>query len=591
MSISIENQQVLSDLSRSNLNMYWGGVIAETCVRLGVECAVMAPGSRNMPIVVGFATNKKIETIPVLDERSAAFFALGKAMESGKPVVLFCSSGTAGAHFYPAIIEASISRVPLIVLTADRPPEGRDVYDRQTIDQQKLYGNYPRWYAELPMPEASVERLEHLRQKIIFTFERSLQPIPGPVHLNVPFCENPLAPVLDESFQVFLKDLDEEHFFNSVNIFPASVASKNLGSLELNKHPKGIIILGPQQRLVGDVEQEAKAIGSLSTKLGWPVLVDAHSHFRNFEHDIPNLITRYDLILRSQKHAASLVPDYVLHVGGMPISKILRAWLKPLTAKVYVLDECFGDMDCLQRASQHIRATVEDLSNSLPVYNSPDARYISEWNKLQEKAEGSIDYEMSGCDEFFEGKVMWVLTQHLPKGSSLFITNSMPPRDMEFFGKVNTGGYRVFGNRGANGIDGIISSAMGVAHRSKKAFLVTGDLAFLHDTNGLLLNEILEGSLTIILLNNNGGRIFENLPIHAYDEVFEKYVATPQNVCFKKLCSSYGIDYFCPKNWSDFKNLLSTDETRGLRVIEVVCDGKTNPSLRKQIIKDSVERL
>lgn len=586
-------KQVLSGLSLANKNMFWGGVIAETLARLGVENAVMSPGSRSMPLVIGFSTNKHIKTIPVLDERSAAFFALGKAMESNRPVVLFCSSGTAAANFYPAIIEASISRVPLIVLTADRPLEGRDVYDRQTIDQVKMYSKYPRWDCELPMPEADEDKLAFLRQKMIQAFERSIQPIPGPVHINVPFDEQPLAPDVDEEFQLFLREFDQELFFKTVRVDEIQLGNHVSSDIcsRLSSIDKGIIILGPQQSPIEDVEQEAKEIGALSEKLGWPVFVDAHSHFRNFAHFIPHLVTRYDLILRNEKYATRLFPECVLHVGGVPISKVLRAWLKSLNTETFVLDPCFGNMDCLERRAVHLRSSLKMLSHAIEARTGGDSRYLRDWKDAESLASQLIDYEMSGCENFFEGKVSWMLTQYLPERASVFISNSMPPRDMEFFGKGNSLGLRVFGHRGANGIDGILSSAMGVAHGGEPTFLVTGDLALLYDSNGFLLKKEMTGCLTIILINNDGGRIFENLPIHAYDEVFERYVVTSQKINFEKLAAAHNVAYYKPESWGKFEHIIMQQHSDGVRIIEVVSDGRKDSIYRKELIRECAARL
>lgn len=343
-------------------NAVWATVLVETLVRAGVRRAVVSPGSRSTPLTLALARNPGMEAIPVLDERSAAFFALGMAKAASCPVVLVCTSGTAGANYFPAVIEAHESGVPLIVITADRPPEMRDCASGQTIDQQKLFGSFARYYHEFSLPEATESRLRYLRQAVLHACERALGPVKGPVHLNAPF-RDPLVAPADGSAAVNLS-IDWERFFRHVG--PLRVGAHVAAGPLFTPSAKGLIVVG-NETLDHDLPQ---SVAELARKLGWPVITDGLSALRNHGGRVPNLVSTADLILRNPAIAVSLRPETVVAIGGWPTSKILRTWLEEADPLIWMCSERLGDRDALHGRTRH-GASLRALVEAAPVVNEP----------------------------------------------------------------------------------------------------------------------------------------------------------------------------------------------------------------------------
>ncbi|WP_041918572.1 2-succinyl-5-enolpyruvyl-6-hydroxy-3-cyclohexene-1-carboxylic-acid synthase [Gloeocapsa sp. PCC 7428] len=574
-----------------NTNSVWGSILAETFGRLGLKTAVICPGSRSTPLAIAFAQTHGVEAIPILDERSAAFFALGIARQTGHPVVLVCTSGTAAANFYPAIIEARESRVPLIVLTADRPPELRDCHSGQTIDQVKLYGTYASWYAELALPSLEIEMLAYLRQTLIYAWERSRYPVAGVVHLNIPF-RDPLAPIPDTATEILRSQFNPQDFFNTIQL-PINASCYNGGHLrnalaphyplpiphpnEWKQGDRGIIIAGlaqPQQP-----REYCGAIAQLAKTLKFPVLAEALSPVRNYADLNPYLISTYDLIVRNPQLAQQLQPKIVIQIGELPTSKDLRQWLSVTQPQRWIVDPCDRNLDPLHGKTIHLRTTVEQLAQAIEP-KAPTA-YLQLWCDAEAKVRSECDRTMAEIDHLFEGKAAWLLSQVLPPKTPLFVANSMPVRDMEFFWKPSNSNIRPFFNRGANGIDGTLSTALGVAYRNQSSVLLTGDLALLHDTNGFLINNKFIGHLTIVLINNNGGGIFEMLPISKFEPPFEEFFATPQNIDFAQLCATYNVEHELIQSWEQLQQKLNPLPTTGIRVLELQTDRKADAKWRK----------
>ncbi|MBC2594595.1 2-succinyl-5-enolpyruvyl-6-hydroxy-3-cyclohexene-1-carboxylic-acid synthase [Ruficoccus amylovorans] len=566
----------MDKLCLANLNVFWGGLVAETLARLGLRHAVISPGSRSAPLTLGFATCADIEAIPVLDERSAGFFALGLVRRTGKPVALVCTSGTAAANYLPAVIEAQMSGLPLIVLTADRPPEMRDCASGQTIDQRKIYGSYAIWEHELALP--GVERLRYLRQTLRHAFRRALTPLPGPVHLNVPF-RDPLAPVPAE--HPFLpKGFDVEKFLAEVTPPQVSGTVASLDSLE--QHERGLIVAGCTR--VENPAAYAETVFGMARMLGWPVLADVLSPLRTHAPKHAPLVTNYHALVRDRHWSDKHRPDFVLQFGDLPTSKLLRSWLADTEAETLVIDGSYRNLDSLHTRATHLRLGDDVFTDELDMHVAPMSRYAEAWLKADGTCSERIQKELRGCETFFEGKIPWLLSRRLPEKTPVFIAASMPVRDAEMFWQPSERGYAVCANRGANGIDGTLSTALGLAHGGRSAVLLTGDLAFLHDSNGLLSAPRLRGSLTVILVNNGGGRIFENLAIAKFDPPFEEFFATPQRVDFEKLAAAHGVEYVKPKDWSELDRLVSKLPREGVRIIEVVTDSADDVPLRKALL-------
>ncbi len=600
-----------------NTNTVWASVLAETLYRLGLATAVVCPGSRSAPLAIALAAHPGIEAIPVLDERSASFFALGLARRSGRPAVLVCTSGTAGANFYPAVIEAHESQVPVLILTADRPPELRQCHAGQTIDQIKLYGSYPNWQAELATPNVAVDRLAYLRQTLVHAWERTQWPVAGPVHLNVPLRE-PLTPIVDPAIADQMQDFEPAVFFAGIHDpvaspvdpvapdrpgtpssrFALDPASANLTSLLTTvqhwwqcvraasaPENRGLIIVGLAQPY--DPQAYCQAIAALATRLQWPVLAEGLSPLRNFQALCPALITTYDWLLRDRQWRATVCPEIVLQIGELPTSKELRQWLTQVQPQRWIVDASDHNFDPLHGPTQHLRLSLETLSTLITTQIAPATAYAPtayclSWTEAEHRARTEIDATLAALSNPFEGKVAWLLAQTLPIGTPLFIANSTPVRDVEWFWPPGDRQIRPFFNRGANGIDGILSTALGIAHRHQPSVLLTGDLALLHDTNGLLLGKKLVGHLTIVLINNNGGGIFESLSIAQFDPPFTEFFATPQQINFAQFCATSGIEHIRITDWQQFQGWLNPLPTTGIRLLEVRSDRQADAHWRKQ---------
>ena len=559
-------------LTFNNLNLLWCYVLTETLKRLGLNCAVICPGSRSTPLTVAFVQQiPNIEAIPILDERSAAFFALGQAKATGKPVVLVCTSGTAGANFYPAVIEARESRVPLLILTTDRPAELRNCHSGQTIDQVKLYGNYPNWQGELTTPSLDVGMLDYLRQTVIHAWERCQFPNSGAVHLNIPF-RDPLPPIPDGTDFT----LDVEDFFGGIVSTPLPITNYQL---PITNYQKGIIIAGVAQPQAP--EEYCRAIAHLSQTLQWPVLAEGLSPVRNYADLNPYLISTYDIILRNQNLAQELTPEIVIQIGEMPTSKELRNWLITTKPQRLVIDNCDQNLDPLHGKTTHLRMSVTEIGK-LEIEELAESEYLKKWCATEKQVRKNIDDYLENVDELLESKVPWLISQILPAATPIFIANSMPVRDVEFFWKPNNLRIKPYFNRGANGIDGTLSTALGIAHHQQSSVLLTGDLSLLHDTNGFLISNKFIGHLTIILINNNGGGIFEMLPIAKFNPPFEEFFATPQNIDFSQLCATYNVQYQLIHSWEELKNNLKQLPKTGIRVLEVKTNRKKDVIWRKK---------
>lgn len=606
-----------------NTNLVWASIVVETLARLGLKTAVLCPGSRSTPLTVAFAQHPQIESIPILDERSAAFFALGRARQSHCPVVVVCTSGTAGANFYPAVIEAYESNIPLLIFTADRPPELRDCNAGQTIDQQKLYGSYANWYHEVALPSLDVSLLAYLRQTIVQAWQRASAVTAGAVHLNFPF-RDPLAPVAEEAAIALADHFPTEQFFAHLNSPSTDSLSQHFQFSSVDQAmlvdvldqwqicDRGLIIAGIAQP--AEPEPYCRAVAQLSKILNWPVLAEGLSPLRNRASLNPNLVSTYDLILRDAQQAAQIQPQQVIRIGEMPTSKTLRQWLTQVQPLQWVIDPRDRNLDPLHGRTIKLPISVEalmqqwgncsansagvDAELNLPAPLNPrktlvtsqtdaPATYLQQWLHFERQQRQRIDTTLAQTDEWLESKLIWQLAQVLPPHAPLFVANSMPVRDVEWFWPPCDRNIRPYFNRGANGIDGTLSTALGIAHRQQPSVLLTGDLAFLHDTNGLLIRPKFHGHLTIVVINNHGGGIFEMLPIAQFDPPFEEFFATPQSVQLEPLCAAYGVEYVALHTWDDVEQHLSQLPESGIRLLEFKCDRKVNQQWRRSIFSSN----
>ena len=520
-----------------------------------------------------------IEVIPVIDERSAAFFALGHARRTQTPVLLVCTSGSAGAHYLPALIEAHESGVPLIALTADRPPEMRDCAAGQTIDQHRLFGRFVSWYHEMAVPEPTLERLAYLRQTARQAWDRVAS---GPIHLNAPF-RDPLPPLADEGEATSIAPQISADWFAQPDMPVRSSSQFKLQQRVTTT--RGVIVAGPAQP--ADPAAYAAHVVSVARATGWPVLADVLSPVRQYADKDITIVTTYDLILRNPSRARDLTPRFVLALEAWPTSKVLRGWLEASQAEMLMISPREGSRDAMHGKTREIRAdvTAVAISGTSPA----DPGYLTAWGAAEADSRQKIDQWMSAqTGSIFEGKIAWGLGQRLPDRALLGVANSMPVRDLEYFWGPSRRGLSVAFSRGANGIDGTLSTALGSAHGADRpAFLLTGDLAFLHDTNGLMLAQELKGSLTVVLINNSGGGIFEHLPVTQFNPPFERYFATPQTVDFAALCAAHGVAHVAIEDYAKFELELANARTsKGLRVLEVRTDRRQDAATRKRLFRE-----
>jgi len=572
-----------SSMDFRNTNTLWCSVLVETLVQRGVRRAVISPGSRSAPLAIAFARHSQIEAIPVLDERSAAFFALGLAKQRGRPVALVCTSGTAAANFLPAIVEACETGVPLLVLTADRPPELRDCHSGQTIDQGKIYGGYVNHQHECAVPEATMPMFRYLRQTIAYAVERTVEPVAGPVHLNCPF-RDPLEPTAQALPQGIQPATFTDFFSTSDDFWPAAdvleIAQGGPIWPKTTGETRGVIIVGPSDPAVPHAF--AQDVGRISRALGWPVLADALSPVRMYAADAGHVVAHYDAILRSDTQAGFFQPKQVICIGGWPTSKVLRSWLQRADPETVIVTERADNPDALHLRTGFRRGGLAAWSASFTGKKRLPG-YAKQWLEADRQIGRALTTEFRKIKGLVEPQWVGVLAQELPAGTSCFIASSMPVRDAEYFWPAGNRRQRLQFNRGANGIDGTLSTALGAAHGGAPAVLVTGDLALLHDTNGFLSGPKFKGSLTIVLINNNGGGIFEHLPVAQFNPPFEDFFATPQHIDFRKFCATYGVAHVAVQSPAQLGRLVAKLPKRGVRVLELRTDRKRDAAFRKQL--------
>ncbi|HVU18944.1 MAG TPA: 2-succinyl-5-enolpyruvyl-6-hydroxy-3-cyclohexene-1-carboxylic-acid synthase [Candidatus Didemnitutus sp.] len=572
------------ELDFRNVNSLWASVLVETLVQLGVRRVVISPGSRSAPLTFAFARHPRIEAIPVLDERSAGFLALGLAKQRLRPVALVCTSGTAAANYLPAVVEAHESGVPLLIFTADRPPEMRDCHSGQAIDQLRLYGRYVRFFHEFAVPEANLAMLRYVRQTVVHAHAMSVRPSRGPVHCNCPF-RDPLPP-LSENPSLAIGPGSFKGFFSGIGDYQPSVGSVTLplhGPLWPKVAPgeRGVIVVGPNDPPVPDAF--GQNVGRISRALGWTVLADALSPARHHPQ-AGHVVAHYDAILRQEKLAQDLRPDRVICIGGWPTSKVLRTWLQAADPMVVLLSDGSDNQDALHLRTGQVSSSLSSWSAGFSGERAPGA-YGRRWLDAERRVKRTLSSALARTRGLVEPACVAEMARHLPAGTGVFAASSMPVRDLEYFWPANDRRFRIQFNRGANGIDGTLSTALGVAHGAHQpTVLLTGDLALLHDTNGFLTVPRFRGSLTIVLINNRGGGIFEHLPVAQFEPPFEEFFATPQDVDFATLCRAHGVPHVRVRSRTQLAGLLRRLPKKGLRVLEVNTDRKRDAAFRKDLL-------
>ena len=594
--------KIVSSMNRDSANptYVYASAFVDELQRVGVLNVVICPGSRSTPLAMAFAAHSAIRTWMHADERSAAFFGLGMAKHMCQPVALLCTSGTAAANFMPALVEAKLTHVPLLVLTADRPHELRDNGAPQSIDQNRLYGTYTKWFVELALPEATDAALHYIRT-IAARAAASTQAIPaGPVHLNFPFREpltpepipgQSLPPVAQRDLTAWQGRPDNSPY---IEVRETSISVPDLmtiGNLldTVRDVRRGLIIVGP-------IEDPAlvEPLVLLARYLGYPILADPLSQLRYGNHERSMALSSYDAFLRIDSFIESAQPEFILRFGAMPTSKPLLLYLKRYAScPLVVIDGNGGWEEPTQLASALIHANPAALCQSLlNVLEQSDKvsfsqAWVTMWQEAEKVTRQTLQNAIQDFSEFFEGRVFTELAGLLPGGTTLYVGNSMPLRDLDTFFWSSEQHIRVMGNRGANGIDGIISSALGAsaaAAQHEPTALVLGDLSFFHDLNGLLAARLHQLNLTIVLVNNDGGGIFSFLPQAAYPEHFEQLFGTPTGLDFRLAVEMYDGQFQKVASWEQFrKAVIRGLHTGGLHVIEVPTERASNVKMHRQL--------
>jgi 2-succinyl-5-enolpyruvyl-6-hydroxy-3-cyclohexene-1-carboxylate synthase len=544
--------------------------------RCGLRDACTSPGSRCTPIVLSLTRDRRIRCWSHIDERCAGFFALGAAKASGRPVAITCTSGTAAANLAPAVIEAFHARVPLVVLTGDRPPELRDVGAGQTIDQLKLYGDAVKWFFEVGVHEATPESLRWIRTLACRAYWTATSGRPGPVHLNFPLRE-PL--VLDGPLP---EDSTGRAGERPYVTFDAPTPSAPADG----RHPFGrIVIVAGQDR----DRVAAHRLASFAARAGVPLLADPLSGARHG----PAAIAHYDVLLRDREFTAAHDPQFVIRVGDLPTSKPLRTWLAGLQSAQIAIDPDDVWHDPAAVVGMRVRAPYRTLLDGLADGEviAAESAWLASWRAADDAAAEAIADVLG--DQLSEPLVARGLGEWLPAGTTLFVASSMPIRDVELFFPSNDPAPLVLSNRGANGIDGTVSSAFGAAAGGEgPVVLLIGDVALAHDIGGLLTARRLQLALTIVLLNNDGGGIFHFLPVAGEGDAFEEHVATPHGLDFSRAAALYGLDYERPGSVGELheavRRALAGATTT---IIEVTTDREQNVVLHRRVADAVADRL
>ncbi|EBF5169769.1 2-succinyl-5-enolpyruvyl-6-hydroxy-3-cyclohexene-1-carboxylic-acid synthase [Listeria monocytogenes] len=554
------HEQVLTD--------YLAAFIEEL-VQAGVKEAIISPGSRSTPLALMMAEHPILKIYVDVDERSAGFFALGLAKASKRPVVLLCTSGTAAANYFPAVVEANLSQIPLIVLTADRPHELRNVGAPQAMDQLHLYGSHVKDFTDMALPENSEEMLRYAKWHGSRAVDIAMKTPRGPVHLNFPLRE-PLVPILEPSpFTATGRKHHHVHIYYTHEVLDDSSIQKMVTECT---GKKGVFVVGSI-----DKKELEQPMVDLAKKLGWPILADPLSGLRSYGALDEVVIDQYDAFLKEAEILDNLTPEVVIRFGSMPVSKPLKNWLESLSdIRFYVVDPGAAWKDPIKAVTDMIhcdeRFLLDIMLQNMPD-DAKDVAWLSRWTSYNKIAREIVLAEMANTTTLEEGKIVAELRRLLPDKAGLFIGNSMPIRDVDtYFSQIDKK-IKMLANRGANGIDGVVSSALGASVVFQPMFLLIGDLSFYHDMNGLLMAKKYKMNLTIVIVNNDGGGIFSFLPQANEPKYFESLFGTSTELDFRFAAAFYDADYHEAKSVDELEEAIDkASYHKGLDIIEV----KTN---------------
>jgi 2-succinyl-5-enolpyruvyl-6-hydroxy-3-cyclohexene-1-carboxylate synthase len=577
----------------SNPNSYWASLFVEELAQQGLSAVCLAPGSRSTPLALAFAANPSIRVYRHLDERSAAFFALGMALALGRPVALVCTSGTAAANFHPAIIEAYYSRVPLLVLTADRPAELRHSGANQTIDQVKMYGDHVRWAVDAPTPQADPPAvvLRHMRTLAARAYATANGIVKGPVHINFPF-RKPLEPDASANGEM------PAPVMSTVSPLPYTAMARGVlqpreeqidaAAKLIAAHPNGLILCGPDH----PSSSFATAVAALALRGGYPILADTLSNLRHGPHVRQGLVTGgYHAWLGHLKDEHPR-PDVVLRFGAVPTSSVLAAYLSEVSpAHHWHIREDGEWADDLHHTHTFLQCDptlfCEQVAERLAGHHIPEpSTWAAPILRLESETWSALEKSL-GKAPFFDGAAVSQLLSRLPDDTVLFAGNSLPVRHVDMYDRPSDQRLMIYGNRGASGIDGNVSTALGLAAAlNKRVVALLGDITFYHDMNGLLaVRQHQLKRVVFVVINNDGGGIFRRLPIAGHEPPFIDLFLTPHGLTFEHTAAMYGLQY-CPVECMDaFDTVLNevfANDT-GPYLIEIKSDSTADLQQQRRV--------
>ena len=596
------------------MNEYIAALVDEF-YQLGVRHAVFSPGSRSTTMAMLFTEHEGFETYMNIDERSASFMALGIAKAHKEPTVLVCTSGSAVAHYLPAILEAQYSGVPLIVLSADRPHTLLHVGAPQTVDQQKVFGSSVNYYEELAVPQED-HYYTYPRQVARKAYMKAMDTKKGPVHINVPLFE-PLVPELDSKhFEAGRSPFNvvKPHYSSGCNYDNTSrkrhvnnTSSSKKDSL-LGQYKNILILAGPQVDVA-----EANSILSFATTLQAPILADPLSNVRrcyktdaidaNHEFAINRsndtdvtqkkyfsdvVISTYDAFLADKELWPILKPDCVIQFGQIVVSKRVQQMVSSWDNVEYIeVNPTMDTMNPTGKTTMHMQASI-DVFTSLYGVNNDSPAYLGKWQYLETAGKQQLGtaIEEPSC---FEGRTIRELQQYISSNAQVLVANSMSIRDFDYFWFSGESSAVLYGNRGVNGIDGTTSTALGLATNGLPTYLVTGDLSLFHDLNGLAVAKTHNLNLTIILHNNDGGGIFEYLPQKGTKH-FDYLFSTSQGLDYSGAAKLYGCGYTKIASPDELSAVLAkVSSESGVHIIEIPTNREYSRQLHKKYTKVSVD--
>ncbi len=583
-------------MTSDHLNFLWAELIIEELARNGVMLICIAPGSRSSPLTLAAARNPKIKTIVHFDERGATFCAVGYARATGIAAAVICTSGTAVANCSPAVVEASQSGTPLIILSADRPPELLDTGALQTIDQNGIFGKYTRWAATLPTPTESISPAFLLTTVDKACARANSSPM-GPTHLNCPFRE-PLAPTDENNdWSNYLSPVerwltsDSAYTNYDIGGLPADDTLETV-AVELAASKRGIIIAGPLPSW-----QEHRSIRALADKLDWPLLADISSGLRTCGDFSENLICHSDLYLRIPEIRERPKADCILQFGGVPISKHVQRYMAECGARWIVVQSHPVRQDPAHAVSHRIVADPETFAEAMFAHVDEGKSELKDVFLSADQLTAKVvnDYVASSADQPLELAVAPEIFRQSGQERGIYLATSMPIRDADSFVSQCQTRIHVAANRGVNGIDGTVASAVGLSEGLQlPVTLLTGDLALLHDLNSLSLVSRAKQPITIVVINNNGGGIFSFLRVADVKDHFEPYFGTPHEMTFEYASHQFGIGYSRVRCLSEFAKAMNESYLIGQSgIIEVTTDRSRNFEQHQQVwqlVADEVRR-